>query len=48
MVKTYLWMAFFLGLNWGGFIALLLRTLRRSSAKTTHPKVNDLHPQPTG
>ncbi len=48
MVKTYLWMTFFLGLNWGGFIVLLLRTLRKDSARAKHPKVNDLHLQPTG
>jgi hypothetical protein len=47
MVKTYLWMAFFLGLNWGGFIALLLRTLPKDSAKAGRHKVNGLHPQPT-
>jgi hypothetical protein len=31
MGKTFLWMAFFLGLNWGGFVLLLLRTLRKRS-----------------
>ena len=46
--RTWLMMLLILGVNWGGFIALLLRTLRRVSAKTAHPKVNDLHPQPTG
>jgi hypothetical protein len=33
MLKTYIWMAILLLINWGGFIALLIRTLRKESAK---------------
>ncbi len=33
MLKTYLWMAFFLLINWGGFAALLARAVRRESTK---------------
>lgn len=29
MLKTYLWMAFLLALNWGGFAWLLVRTWKR-------------------
>ena len=32
MTKTYLWMIIFLGVNWGGFAFLLLRTMRRMKA----------------
>jgi len=33
MLKTYIWMAILLLINWGGFIALLIRTLRKEGAK---------------
>jgi len=33
-MKTIIWMVILLGLNWGGFIYLLLRTLRKETAKT--------------
>ncbi len=33
-MKTYLWMAIMLAINWGGFIYLLVRTSRREAAKT--------------
>jgi hypothetical protein len=34
MLKTYVWMIILLGINWGGFIALLVRTSWKESAKT--------------
>ena len=33
MIKTYIWMAVILGINWGGFIFFLIRTSRRETAK---------------
>jgi len=32
-MKTYLWMVVFLAINWGGFAALLVRTMRRVGTK---------------
>ncbi|GEM_PF-810252 len=32
-MKTYIWMAILLGLNWGGFIYLLVRTSRKEAAR---------------
>lgn len=32
-MKTYIWMIILLGINWGGFIALLVRTWRKETAK---------------
>jgi hypothetical protein len=29
MYKTYIWMAVWLVINWGGFIWLILRTLKK-------------------
>lgn len=34
MLKTYIWMAIFLAVNWGGFVVLLIRGMRRESSKT--------------
>lgn len=34
MLKTYVWMATILGINWGGFIFFLVRTARKEAAKT--------------
>ncbi len=34
MLKTYIWMAIILGINWGGFIFFLVRTSRKEAAKT--------------
>ncbi|MGQ9671793.1 MAG: hypothetical protein ACUVV5_01530 [Candidatus Aminicenantales bacterium] len=33
-MKTYLWMLILLGINWGGFIYLLVRTSSREAART--------------
>jgi len=33
MLKTWIWMAILLGINWGGFIALLIRTMRKEGAR---------------
>jgi hypothetical protein len=33
MLKTYVWMAIILGINWGGFIVFLVRTSRKEVAK---------------
>lgn len=35
-MKTYIWMALLLGLNWGGFIYLLVRTSRKEAARGKH------------
>jgi len=33
MLKTYIWMVILLGINWGGFIALLVRILKKEGSK---------------
>lgn len=33
MIKTYIWMAVILGINWGGFIIFLVRTSRKEAAR---------------
>jgi hypothetical protein len=33
MLKTYIWMALLLLINWGGFIALLVRTMRKEGSR---------------
>jgi hypothetical protein len=33
MLKTYIWMAVILGINWGGFMAFLIRASRQEVAK---------------
>jgi hypothetical protein len=33
MLKTYIWMAILLLINWGGFIVLLIRTMRKQGPK---------------
>jgi len=33
MLKTYIWMAILLGINWGGFIALIILTMRKEGTK---------------
>jgi len=37
-MKTYVWMVILLGLNWGGFLYLLVRTSRKEAAKTKAEK----------
>ncbi len=32
-MKTYLWMAIMLTINWGGFIYFLIRTSRKEAGK---------------
>jgi hypothetical protein len=38
MLKTYVWMIILLGINWGGFVALLARTLQKESARAKMKK----------
>ncbi len=41
MIKTYVWMAIILGINWGGFIIFLVRTSRQETAKVRGRKRHD-------
>jgi hypothetical protein len=41
MFKTYVWMAIILGINWGGFIAFLVRTSRKETARARGRKNDD-------
>jgi hypothetical protein len=41
MIKTYVWMAIILGINWGGFIIFLVRTSRKETARTQGGKNDD-------
>jgi hypothetical protein len=38
MLKTYIWMALILGINWGGFIIFLVRTSRIEAEQAKHPE----------
>ncbi|HUU37806.1 MAG TPA: hypothetical protein VMW46_06325 [Candidatus Desulfaltia sp.] len=38
MLKTYIWMAIILGINWGGFIFFLVRTSRIEAAQAKRQK----------
>ena len=38
MLKTYIWMAIILAINWGGFIAFLVRASRRQAGRAKGPK----------
>jgi hypothetical protein len=38
MLKTYIWMAVILGINWGGFIIFLVRTSRIEAEQARRQK----------
>jgi hypothetical protein len=40
MLKTIIWMAIILGINWGGFIFFLVRTSRKEAAEARGRKKN--------
>jgi hypothetical protein len=39
-VDLYIWLAILLGINWGGFIILLVRTTRKETARVKEKKQN--------